>query len=180
MPDAKPRQTLNVDLGELKPLVEAAAKNQGKRPGAWVRRAVELALQEDQAVPAGRVRVAVNRSRGSAVAKLTVRLTAAESDALRELAGAEGLSQAEYVAAVAQGTLVRHRQQVAAELGVLNAVMQAIEQDLKGMASRVNDHDVHELLRRTALIVRAQARRAADVLAETSTTRRKAAQKRSP
>lgn len=167
------RQTLNVDLGELRPLVEAAAQAQGKRPGAWVREAVALALQEQQALPAPMARVAANREPGAAVVHFSARLTAAESEALRAAAGADGLSQAEYVARVAMGTLVPQRMQVAAELGVLNAAMHAIGQDLKGMAARVQDPAVQKLLAGTARLVRAQMRRVAQALGEVAATRRR-------
>ncbi|WP_029001867.1 hypothetical protein [Azohydromonas australica] len=173
MPEAKSRQTLNVDLGELKPLVEAAAKNQGKRPGGWVRDAVVLALQEQQALPAQVARVAANREPGAAVVHFSARLTAVESKALRAAAGAEGLSQAEYVARMAQGTLVPQRHQVVAELGVLNAGLQAIGQDLKGMAARAADPAVQKLLQSTARLVRAQMRQVAQSLGEVSATRRR-------
>lgn len=171
------RQTLNVDLGELKQLVEATAKNQGTKPSAWVREAVALALQEHQAVPVQMPRVAANRSRGSAVVGFGGRLTLAESEALRASAAAEGLSQIEYVAAVAQGMFVPQRQQVVAELGALNTVLQAIEQNLKGLAPHVQDAAVAAKLLSTARLARAQAKRAAEVLDEVSITRRIAGQR---
>lgn len=133
------RQTLNVDLGDLKAQAIALAKIQGSRSvGAWVKEQVALALQEHQGhpVPASAARVAANRRPGAEVVHFGGRLTLEQSEALGAAADAEGLSKIEYVMAVAAGTLVPQRQQVVAELGVLNAVLQAIEQDLRGVVSQ--------------------------------------------
>lgn len=174
------RQTLNVDLGELKAEAIEVAKIQGSRSvGSWVKEQVALALQEHRGHPmaASAVRVAANRRPGAEVVKFGGYLTVEQSEALREAAAAEGLSQIEYVAAVAEGTLVPQRQQVVAELGVLNTVLQAIEQDLRGMAQRVHEPAVAVKLQSTMRLVRAQALHAAKVLDDLSATRRTAARR---
>jgi hypothetical protein len=169
------RQTLNVDLGELKPLVEATSKNQGKRPAAFVREAVALALQEHQAVPVRLPSVAANRRPGAEVVNFGGRLTLAQSEALRSAAAAEGLSQIEFVAAVAEGALsppLRLRTMEA--LAELTTRLQAVELELHALARRVPDAAQVDVAVRE---VRAQARRAAEVLDDVSTSRRKAARR---
>lgn len=172
----KERQTLNVDLGGLKALVEAAAKNQGRRPGAWVREAVALALQEHQAVPLRVPAVAVNRRPGAEVVNFGGRLTLAQSEALRAAAAAQGLSQIEFVAKVAEGGHGGSRTQVVAALAALNTRLQAVELELQVLARRVPDAAQVSLAIRE---VRAQAQRAAQMLDDVSTTRRQAARRRS-
>ena len=165
------RQTLNVDLGELKPLVEAASKNQGKRPAAFVREAVALALREHQAVPMRLPSVAANRRPGAEVVNFGGRLTLAQSEALRSAAATEGLSQIEFVAAVAEGALRPSRLRTMEVLAELTMRLQAVELELHALARRLSDAAQVDLAVRE---VRAQARRAAEVLDDVSTTRRKA------
>jgi hypothetical protein len=174
------RETLNVDLGDLKAEAIALAKIQGSRSvGAWIKELVALALQEHREHPvvASPVRVAANRRPGAEVVKFGGYLTVEQSEALGAVADAEGLSKIEYVMAVAAGMLVPQRQEVVAELGVLNTVLQAIEQDLRGMAQRVHEPAVVVKLQSTVRLVRAQALRAAEVLDDLSATRRTAARR---
>lgn len=178
--ERRQRQTLNVDLGEIKAEVIEAAKTQGSRSvGTWVKEQVAIALEEHRGHPAAvpTARVAANRRSGAEVVKFGGYLTVEQSEALRAAAAAEGLSQIEYVAAAAEGRLVAQRQHAIAELGTLNAVLQAIEQDLRGMAPRVQDPAVLAKLQSTARLARAQAQRAAEVLDDLSATRRTAARR---
>lgn len=177
MSDTKARQTLNVDLGELKPLVEAAAKNQGKRPGAWVRDAVALALQEHEALPARVPLAAPNRRPGAEVVHFGGRLTAEQSRALAAKAAAEGCSQIELVARFADGTLVPQRFQTIDALADLNRGLQTLDANLRAMAAHVQSPEVQAALQSTARVVRAQMRRAAEVLGQVSATRRSAARR---
>jgi hypothetical protein len=163
---AKKQQTLNVDLGGLKAEAIEVAKVQGSRSvGAWVKEQVALALQEHRGFPvaASTVRAAANRRPAAEVVKFGGYLTLEQSDALRAAAAAQGLSQIEYVAAVAEGRPVAQRQHAIAELGALNAVLQAIERDLKGLASRVQDPALLAQLQSAARLARVQAQRAAQV-----------------
>lgn len=180
MSPPKRRSTLNVDLGDLKPLVLVAAERSGKGTAAWVREALAMAVQEHTAdeVPASMPRVAANRSRDSTVVNFGGRLTVEDSEALRLAAAAEGLSQIEYVSRVARGELATSR---VAALDVLEAVrkrLQSLELTLRAVQSQA-EHDPAVLaqVESAAREVRAQVRRASEAFDAVGTTRRTAGQR---
>jgi hypothetical protein len=180
MPEHKDRQTLNVDLGELKAQAIEVAKIQGSRSvGAWVKEQVALALQEHRGRPvaASPVRVAANRRPGAEVVKFGGYLMVEQSEALRAAAAAAGLSQIEYVAAVAEGRLVAQRQQAMAELGALNQRLESLDLELRRLGHWLKEPEALAQAEKAAREVRAQARRAAQVLDEVSATRRTAARR---
>jgi hypothetical protein len=164
-----------VDLGDLKPLVLAAAQRAGKGTAAWVREALAMAVQEHaaDAVPMPMPRVAANRNMRSAVVHFGGRLTVEESEALRLAAASEGLSQIEYVARVAQGELAVPRVAALDALAAVSERLQALELVLRALQPRAGDDpallaQVGEAVRE----VRAQARRAAELFDAVGTTRR--------
>jgi hypothetical protein len=180
MPLRKERQTLNVDLGDLKPLVLAAAQRAGKGTAVWIREALAMAVQEHaaDAVPVPMPRAAANRSRSAAIVHFGGRLTVKESEALRLAAASEGLSQIEYVARVARGELAAPRVAALDALGAVRERLQALELALRNLQARARDDpavlaQVGEAVRE----VRAQARRAAEVFDAVGTTRRVAGQR---
>lgn len=172
------RQTLNVDLGELRPLVLEAAKNQGTRPGAWVREAVAQALQDSGAVVPGALpRVAPNRSRGSAVVRFGGRLTEEGSEALRALAAAEGVSQIEMVERMALAGVGASRARALEVLPGLAERLLAVENELRAVRGQLYEPGALALLEKALREVRAQGRGVARALGDVSTTRRRAARK---
>lgn len=171
------RQTLNVELGELKPLVLTAAAGEGVKPGPWVREVVRQVLQERGDVPVTQPRVAPNRSRGSAVVRFGGRLTAQGSEALRALAAAEGVSQIEMIERMVQAGAGVSR---ARALEVLPAAVDrllAVENELRTVRGQLYEPGALALLEKALREVRAQARDTAQALAEISTTRRQAKRK---
>lgn len=161
------RQSLNVELGELKPLVLQAAKNQGKGTAAWVREVLSAAVQEQMDMPVPMARAAANRSRGSAVVHFTARLTHAESDALRAAAGAEGLSQAEYVARMAQGQVGATRVQLVASVQALADQLQAMQREVRRL-----EPEAAAQVDKVGRELRAAVKRTTALLAEVAATRR--------
>jgi hypothetical protein len=162
MSEVKGRQTLNVDLGELKPLVLEAAQIQGKGAAAWVREQLARALQTPP-VPA--TRVSARRSGGRWVTA-TYRLLAEEADALRAGAEADGVSQAEHVGrlALAHDAGISKLQMLDALHG-LTERLQALELALQASQQRP---ELAAVLRE----VRAQSKRTAGMVEAVSATRR--------
>jgi hypothetical protein len=161
------RQTLNVDLGELRPLLDAAAKNQGKRPAALVRDAVAQAL----AVPAAPSTRASPRRRGRRWLTATFRLSADEADALEAGALAEGVSKAEHVGRLALAFDAGvTRLQVLDALHGLGERLQALELVLQ---QRQPGQGTVAALRE----VRAQSRRVSGMVEAVSATRRTGARR---
>jgi hypothetical protein len=178
MTEPKSRQTLNVDLGELRPLVMEAAKNQGTRPGAWVRDAVRQVLQDSGAgVPDALPRVAPNRSRGSAVVRFGGRLTGEGSEALRALAAAEGVSQIEMVERMALAGVGASRARALEVLPGLADRLRTVENELRAVRQQLYEPGALALLEKALREVRTQGRGVARALADVSTTRRRAARK---
>jgi hypothetical protein len=178
MTEPKLRQTLNVDLGELKPLVLEAAQIQGRRPGAWVRDAIAQALQEQGSdVPAHMPRMAPNRSRDSAVVKFGGLLTTAGSAALRAKAAAEGVSQIELVERIALDDAGLSRARALDVLPAVVAQLLAVEHELRAVRAQLYEPGALGRLEKAVREVRAQAKRAAAALGEVSTTRRQVARR---
>jgi hypothetical protein len=175
----KERQTLNVDLGDLKPLLETAAKNHGKRPAALVREALAALLQELGAVvPLALPRVAPNRSRGSAVARFGGRLTAAGSEALRAKAAAEGVSQIELIERMALDEVGPLRARALEVLpGVVDRLL-AVEHELRDVKAQLYEPGALALLEKAVCEVRAQAKQTARALDQVKVTRRQSAHRR--
>jgi hypothetical protein len=175
--ERRQRQTLNVDLGELKAEAIEVAKLQGSRSvGTWIKEQVAIALLEHRGNPVAvsTARMAANRRPEAAVVKFGGLLTAEQSEALRSAAAAEGMSQIEFVASVAEGGLGGSRVQAVAVLAELNMRLQRLEREMLALAQRMPDAAQVD---RAVREVRAQARHAAQVLDEVSTTRRQAARR---
>jgi hypothetical protein len=172
MPESKGRQTLNVDLGGLKPRVLQEANRLGKRPAALVREAVAMALLEHAAdavelPPSTR---ASPRRGAERWVTATYRLSANEAEALRAGAAAEGVSQAEHVGRLALAFDAGvTRLQVLDALDALTARLQTLEFSVQAAALGRPGPELAAVLRE----VRAQSRQAATLIEATVTTRRR-------
>lgn len=162
MAEPKSRQTLNVDLGELRPLVLEAAKNQGRSPGALVRAAVALALGEQ---PAPSTRASPRRTSGRWVAA-TYRLAPEEAEALLAGAAADGVSQAEHVGRLA----LMHRAGVTR--GQVLDALHGLTERLQALELALQAGQQGTALAAVLREVRAQGRRAAAMVEAVSATRR--------
>ena len=172
MPEPKGRQTLNVDLGALKPRVLQEADRLGKRPAALVREAVAMALQEQAADAVGlppSTRASPLRGAGRWVTT-TYRLSVDEAQALQAGAAAEGVSQAEHVGRLALAFDAGvTRLQVLDALDALAARLQALEFSVQAAALGQPGPELASVLRE----VRTQSRQAAALIEATVATRRK-------
>lgn len=181
MPESKGRQTLNVDLGVLKPRVLREADRQGKRPAALVREAVAMALQEHAAdtveLPPS-TRASPRRGAGRWVTA-TYRLSATEAEALRVGAAAEGVSQAEHVGrlALAHDAGVS-RLQVLDALEALTERLQSLELVLQAAVHRQPGPELAAFLDKGLREVRAHARQVSGMVQALATTRRDDARRR--
>jgi hypothetical protein len=181
MPESKGRQTLNVDLGGLKPRLLQEAERLGKRPAALVREAVAMALQEHAAdavalPPSTR---ASPRRGAERWVTATYRLSASEAEALRVGAAIEGVSQAEHVGrlALAHDAGVS-RLQVLDALQALTGRLQSLELVLQAAAHRQPGPDLAALLDQGLREVRVQAKQASGMVQALVTTRRDDARRR--
>jgi hypothetical protein len=172
MLELKNRQTLNVDLGELKLRLLQEAQRQGKRPAALVREAVAMALQEHAADAVGlppSTRASPRRGTGRWVTA-TYRLSVDEAKALRAGAAAEGVSQAEHVGRLALAFDVGvTRLQVLDALDALTARLQTLEFSMQAAAGGQPGPELAAVLRE----LRVQSRQAAALIEATVATRRR-------
>jgi hypothetical protein len=178
MPDAKPRQTLNVDLGELKPLVEAAAQQAGKGTGAWVREHLALAVEESLGEPAPALPRVSPRRGAHGWVMVTTRLSANEALALDAGAAAAGVTKAEYVGRLVLQPPGPSRARAMEVLPDVVARLISLELELRAVRAQLYEAGALAKVDSAVREVRAQAKRAAQALAEVSTTRRQAGRRR--
>jgi hypothetical protein len=165
MPEPKARQTLNVDLGELKPLVLLEAERQGRKPAALVRQAVAVALHVQ---PVSSTRVSARRVGGRWVAA-TYRLSVDEAHALLAGATADGVSQAEHVGRLA----LEHRAGVTR--GQVLDALHGLTERLQSLELALQAGQQGPALAEALRELRTQGKRTAVMVEAMTTTRRKKA-----